>query len=167
MVLLQILLGQLCDDDHFNDKQIHGRFQCTTLMAVERGWPGYKIGMKKDAGKLHRLCVYLRDGIFSSTIPPVQHWEGSSAELEEGWRTPSSDLSTPFALTSKLLWDISNPNIATIKSRLTFENKQEYHTRWDACKLPVFFFVLVNSFSNWQSTQGIALLQVPLVTDYR
>lgn len=120
-------------------------------MAVERDWPCYKIGMKKDAGKLgsnwnslfiYSLCIYLRDGILTSTIPrynseraPLPSWR-----KRHGWRTPSSDLSTPFALTSKSLWDISDPNIATIKSRLTFENKQEYHTRWDACKLPEFFF---------------------------
>lgn len=141
-----MLLGQLSDDDHSNAKQIHGHFKCTMLTAVERGWPAYELGWKRiqESYKVigTRCVFYLRDGILTSTIPPIQHWEGSSAELEEtaGGRTPSSDLSTPFALTSKSLWDIADPNIATIKSRLTFENKQEYHTRWDACKLPALFF---------------------------
>lgn len=61
-------------------------------MVVERDWPCYKIGMKKDAGKLgsnwnslfiYSLCIYLRDGILTSTIPLTQQWEGSSAKLEE------------------------------------------------------------------------------------
>lgn len=91
-VLLQTLPGQRCDDDHCNDKQIHGHFKCAKLMAVERGWPGYKIGMKKDAGKLgnnwnslymYLLCIYLRGGILISTIPPTEYWEGFSAKLEE------------------------------------------------------------------------------------
>lgn len=92
---------------------------------------------------MYSLCIYLRDGILSSTIP-WQNTERASLpswRKQHGRRTPPSDLSTPFALTSNSLWDISNPNIATIKSRFTFENKQEYHTRWDACKLPAFFFL--------------------------
>lgn len=114
-------------------------------------------------------CVFTWEMAFGAAqSPPCT--EGASLpswSKQHRWRTPPSDLSTPFALTSKSLWDISDPNIATIKSRFTLENKQEYHTRWDACKLPAIFLVLVNSFSNWQSTWTMALYQVTLVTDYR
>lgn len=137
---------------------------------IKSGWKRMQELQSNGTLYINTRCILAWEMAFWPAQSPRYNTERASLpswRKQHGWRTPSSDLSTTFALTSKSLWDISDPNLATIKSRLTFENKQEYNTRWDTCKLPAFFSVLVNSFSNWQSAWAIILYQVTLVTDYR
>jgi len=76
--------------------------------------------------------LYLKDGISTSTVPPDTTQIGllcRDGRSGAGEGHHQVIYQPPFALTYKLLWEISDPNIATIKSKLTSENKQEYHTR--------------------------------------
>lgn len=111
---------------------------------IKLGWERMQ-GSYKGIGTHHIYthtytgCVFTWEMAFWAAQSPGTTLRGLLCWAGGRWRTPPSDLSTPFALTSMSLWDISDPNTATIKSRLTFENKQEYHTRWDAWKLPAVF----------------------------
>lgn len=139
---------------------IHGVIKCTALMAVERSWSGCKTGMRKYIGKLlsnwNLRYIFIWKMAFCLAQPPRYNTDRASLlswKKRCRGRTASSDLSTPFALTYKLLWEISDPNIATIKSRLNFENKQEYHTRWYTCKLQALYFWSILSATHNQAVQ--------------